>query len=830
MAPHSANTEYVPLPLADLQAKQPLRHEYTRWNGELRDIFPPAEHPGCVYPPNGKHGVEQFIATVRRAPELQQLLTRGFISEVRGIERCDHIVNRKELYNHQWGQILHCMLTLHSAYSYIFRGEAGSGKTLNLRVVRNACLHVQRAEELEGNILYATGKQYYLGQQTLGHDARERVLLNAADAKHAQKLYTTARSLLGKNLSAFFPLETWKTLFQDGPLPYEEAHRALRTSLEKRGCFKAFAATELPDGTDALRALACLISGTGLAVRGGGKMQPEFLEILSPKTARARKNEVLGGGDMGGLPRDIDVFSTYGWTSAELENRDPKVVQTTMNVFTNVLQLLKYQRILARNAVTIFDEGKTGEQSARGPVEEAGGKRIYVFAAGAHCDPEKWSLHSPQHTLDQLIEAGVLPPMGFDVFPGADETLFRSETEGAVRQLVEKHFEDLEILKGTRQPQPRFLNAVFIVHTALTRRVTDLLRARFRGSDVSAAIVHALDGKANPKEKEALLDWFVHDRGAPNVLVLPPSIGRETLDLPNIGVLTIGFKTSSPVLLESAAKRSSHSMLQRIFGPDFRTLVRQQLFSNSDPRFLLPRIMGHHALTDQATPWIPGHCLASRRSYERDCRRARRRAFATRLIPGITREDLWSFPLKAAASASLLPKTIGQIIPADTSKAAHMRDASAAAAAAAAAERSTRHPANPEPPERVQTAPASALPKNGEGRGDHRTPTGDAALIDRIRFANFLARDRHNLPSPREPDQRMVDAWFPMEERALLNRYDIYGKVEAEYKSGKQDPEHLKKFAEEAVARLRAVEAHRASQRKEGVHADRVSRVSFPEA
>jgi hypothetical protein len=629
---------------------------YGRWTTFLRETFPPGDNPAVSYPPEdpGTFIRQRFLT----APALHRAMTQELLTSLREMEGQGNTVHGKGIYPHQKAHIIWAALALcdgpDSPYSLLIRGAPGTGKTLTEGVLMQAAIRLQLRGMLDGIVAYATAKPYHLEQQARGRTASRQRLLRAPPFglgdPEIKALRADCNALL-PGIDAFFPLPLWKTFMAEAAPAPKDVKRRLRESLESAGKLAAFR-TAVADPDAALAALSMVIAGQRTTIRIPGQ-KPEFLDL--PRAEVSEDEPAAYGGDAAfGIPSGYPVMARASLDQKAAAETDPRVLLTTASSFTSVMQRRHMEDVLRRIRIVFNDEARgTGALTFESPVTEAGAtERPLVIAVTGRDRGRPFDRRSPEHTFIESVNLGVLPDIGVDVFPSAREAHYPPESEKGLAQLLDAHFDTLQLPAAVNLKQPRDCNTLFVVHARLVERVKQELRERYAKANPKA-IVHGFVG--TERDRERLQLWFVADRDGPNVLVAAAANVADALDFPNIENVTIGTRVS-PELLFRLTGRLTHS------ARPYRGYLRQQQSDGSSLTATPFHDLPHGLPLDlqNGFRWVPLQALLSVSAYQKDATlvATRKPPFMTREVPAGVGRKAAVHAITHAGSETLLPPNL----------------------------------------------------------------------------------------------------------------------------------------------------------------------------
>lgn len=633
---------------------------YRKLTRFLSKVFPPDENPQSSYPPaTADEFVSKRFAT---APKFHRDLDCELWTLLREISRDARKVNGKTLHDHQFAHLIWVAASVtngpDSPTSFFIQGAPGTGKTLTLGVLMQACIRLQARGLIADKIAYCTAKPYHLSDKVRGKGMGRRRVLRAPPYTPTDKDINRRRLALCRMdadfMKKFFPRAAWIRLFAQRPASEGEARRVIDAYLGDAGLH-----VDKPD-QPMLDNVVKVLASVATTVRGPFRST----ELLAfPPIPDASRQIASHTGDAAfAIPADYPVFARESIGVSTATRLDARVILEPATVFTSVRQLERYRDELHRHVqVILCDEAQRRQPLAfQEPVISAGGRQTpLVFAAGSQWYGKAWDCRSPAHSFPESIRRGILPDLGVRIFPSADESHFPSETEESLRQMLQAYFQPLGTFNELGLPQPPDVNTLVVVHSRLVDLVVEQLRQAYRKRN-STADVRPFHG--NEEDREALQLWFDTAGAGPNVLVSSATIVKESLDLLSLRHLVVAARVSADVLYHLIGRLAHGRDLQN---KSDRMLLTLQQFANSNLA-ATPFVALDHGqqFPDEGFPWINGHALMSPRAFQRDARRWKGRRGRDRVkVPahGRTKRGLPP-PVTLARGRSLLPGRNGQVV------------------------------------------------------------------------------------------------------------------------------------------------------------------------
>ena len=631
---------------------------YRRLTRFLADVFPPEQNPQSQYPPaSAAEFVSQRFA---KAPEFHRHLACELWTLLREISEVGHKVNEKTLHDHQFAHLIWVTVSVtngaESPTSFFIQGAPGTGKTLTLGVLMQACIRLQTRGLMKGKIAYCTAKPYHIADKVRGKGMAQRRILRTPPYEPTDKDINRRRLALcrmnGEFMKKYFPGPRWTKLFAQRPSTEAAARQMIADYL--CGAELQIEESDEPMVSNVARVLASVAT----TVRGPSGTT----ELLTfPPMPDAACQIASHTGDAAfAIPPDFPLFARESVGISTASRGEALVILEPASVFTSVMQIERYREELHRHVeVILCDEAQRRQPVAfQEPVLSAGARHIpLVFAAGSQWYGKNWDCRSPVHSFPESIRRGILPDLGVKIFPSAGDVHFPAETEESLQQLLTSYFQPLAAFQDLGISQPYDVNTLVVVHGRLVDPVVERLRADYAERGMAATVRPFHGGE---EDREALQIWFDTPDAGPNVLVSTASIVKESLDLLSLRHLAVGTRVSTDVLYHLIG-RLAHGRGQR-HGVD-RMLVTLQQFANSSLGATLFVAIDHgQKFPDDGFTWVNGHALMSDRAFQRDRKRLKE-IDDTVEVPAHRPAKRGESPvIKMACGKSLLPADHGKII------------------------------------------------------------------------------------------------------------------------------------------------------------------------
>lgn len=624
----------------------------------LADVFPPEQNPQSQYPPAS---AAEFVSErFANAPEFHRHLGCELWTLLREISEAGHNVNGKTLHDHQFSHLIWVTASLtngaESPTSFFIQGAPGTGKTLTLGVLMQACIRLQTRSLMKGKVAYCTAKPYHIADKVRGKGMAQRRVLRAPPYAPTDKDINRRRLALGRLngefMKKYFPSKVWIKLFAQHPSTEDAARKIIADYLQS-------AQLQIEESDEPMLSnVVKVLASVGTTVRG--PFGTTELLTFPPIPDAACQIASHTGDAAFAIPPDYPLFARESIGITTASRSEAQVILEPASVFASVTQIERYGEELYRHVeVILCDEAQRRQPvTFQEPVLSAGGLHIpLVFAAGSQWYGKNWDCRSPVHSFPESIRRGILPDLGVKLFPSSEEIHYPTETEEAIEQLLTSYFHPLRAFQELDIPQPYDVNTLVVVHGRLVDTVVGRLRADYEERGIAATVRPFHGGE---EDREALQIWFDTPGAGPNVLVSTASIVKESLDLLSLRHLVVGTKVSTDVLYHLIG-RLAHGRGQR-HGVD-RMLVTLQQFANSSLA-ATPFVAIDHGqeFPDDGFTWINGHALMSDRAFQRDRKRLKE-INDTVKVPAHRHGKRAEPPaIKMACGKSLLPADNGKII------------------------------------------------------------------------------------------------------------------------------------------------------------------------
>ncbi len=588
-----------------------FRDFYQSARAHALQTFEPGAHPEVLNIPESP---TEFLRQLGATRETQRLLVHEVLTQLASLGKKTK-VHGKELYDHQRAHAFHLATQLGSGAeapnSALVRGAPGTGKTLELGLWMQAGVRAQLRGVLPGTIAYFTQKPFHLVQQTQGYGlARKRLVrtppytLNEREVDGLRKDFCKMHEDLGGLIS----VADWRELFAKVPPAEAAARSQIQSLLLKRGLLEQ--ARKLKDYEAKEQVLIQLLRGQGTLAQGINRL-PTYLH-LPPMEAEESVHTSFGGDAAFALPAGYPVLAKERWGMSNADVQDPRVLLMPAVAITSATQRAKLQALLKHVQLILLDEAASWQPEVfQNPVREAGGETPLVIAATATDQQKQWRTRTPEHSVSESVERQVLPDVGIDVFPGAQDLHYPCDSMQALAQLIEHHFESLPLLKRLELPEPHLSTSLVVVAAKVARQCAQELQKQYDTRKIAAKVM-CLDGKTPQEDREKLLLWLGSGGDLCKVLVGPPASLATALDLPDTQNVTIGTRVT-PTNLMQILGRALHSANSRV-------LVRQQQFADSNLT-TTPFAQLQHRLSlpvEGGFTWVPGQALMSAAAHAAD--------------------------------------------------------------------------------------------------------------------------------------------------------------------------------------------------------------------
>ncbi len=636
------------------------------WKENIASIFRQESNANASWPPDDS---KECFSSYFERPELAKQLALELAWLIEEIENDGCMFGGKEMYPHQLGQLKWLVIKLlEGGTSYLLEGAPGTGKTLVLGAIMEAITRLQRRGLMEGSVAYGTHKANVLAQQTFSQEDRHKRVLLPPNLSELKDECEYLGALFGKNVSDPLHREEWGALREERLRNENDPEKAMCALLLRWQIIE-----RKPEKNSVLekkiKEAALLLSNQTVLIRD---IDESFMALLlSPREVMLDDGKLRYSGDLGaGIPKefvenDLVIASKAAMIGnndlyAEAKNENAKVLLMTMSALMYSLQHSTKSAIsalLSNVEIVLVDEAKQGlnlvveaildarkEDSTLGLPLVIGASALSTTSPKSIAARPDADSYSPRMTIPEAIDAGVLPNVGVDVFPGSAEMLYESGTPEAREQLIAAHFATLEIPDTVDQYQPCECNSLMIVENESIVDTVRRLREEYESRGIPAIVVPF---RANTKERkdksntqppysERIFEWMLDepqykdDKRVAKILVSGPESVADALSLTNLENVTIG--TSKGVGAKTLMRifgRLMHSNLHRGKGPDFRLYFRQGLYQGTKPEEMIFNLLKHEANLDEFTnedllEWTRLQVLHGKKGYESDVDRTKK--------------------------------------------------------------------------------------------------------------------------------------------------------------------------------------------------------------
>ncbi|MSR67917.1 hypothetical protein EXS65_03800 [Candidatus Peribacteria bacterium] len=597
------------------------------WRRQLNQIFSKKSNEDSSWPPEDP--LKCFRQYFNR-PVLARELALELASIITEIEGNKGRFGDKVLYPHQLGQLKWLVMALiEDGSSFLIENAPGTGKTLVLGIIMHAATRLQIRGIMQENVIFATHKPFTLAQQAFSPADRLRRLALPPTYADINEEWQYFESVFSKEVKSQWKKEDWRKLRLERIRTLEEAKERILTVM--------FRGREKHSGDDSAFEAGLAMTARLLCSQGALIDDIDGGQMVLPLSQRdiAYDEGTFGfSGDLGkGIPpeyiRDGLVLSRKGGES----NADQLIektagqkkmhqVRVAMVVARSILSCQKsLHQVLENTGLILIDEGRNATTAFQEAIDKIRKKKrdaaIVCMATALRVtngiDSRPYAnRYSLLLSTEEAIEAGVLPDVGVDVFPGVSEPLYPSDSVQGLEQMIKRHFTDMEMPKAIKRPQPYECNSVVVVAPDSIEATVRRLREEYANRGLPAIVIPFNDsqkhsgGNIHPPKSDRIFAGMLdeirdeHGKPIPKILVSAPLNIADGLSLTNLGNVTIG--TSKNVGIKTIKRifnRLQHSSLHKTFGSDYRGYFRQQLTQETLPNETLFHILGMDAGLDK---------------------------------------------------------------------------------------------------------------------------------------------------------------------------------------------------------------------------------------
>ncbi len=582
-----------------------------RFRQELNTIFDRESNEHASWPP--ENALDCFQSYSER-PKLAIELAQELAQIVLELESAGGRFGDRELYAHQMGHLKWLVLSLlHDGTSYVIEGAPGTGKTAIEGFILMAATRLQMRGLLDKSILCATHRPFVLSQQALSRSERiERI--KTSSSHEAKKEWEYLCSMLDE-FTHDLTMQEWKHVREmhrekkEIELIRIKLRTLLRIAAVKDDEDKAHCQKILSDAELLASGQAALISD----IAGAAMILP-FPTLLDGQHDAGSPH-----GDLGiGIP---DAYFRHGVVHSRREagrpshekrverGNAPAVILTTDGSVFNARG--NVQNLLGDVGIFIVDEANapaTAYQEAilraKGDGDRTNPPLGFLMSAlkttnGIGARPYA-NAYSPSIDILAGINRKVLPDVGVHFFPPENESLYASNTQEALDQLVDMHFREFDLPKTLHQHQPSECHSVIITDAESLDATVTRLREEYEKRGLPGTVVPFRGNTSYPQSDRVLL-WMMEDetrqdgRRMAKILVSTPTLVVDALSLSGLENVTIATERGvGPETLERIFGRLQHSGLHRERGKRYRGYFIQGLYRDTLPEATLLAFFGRN--------------------------------------------------------------------------------------------------------------------------------------------------------------------------------------------------------------------------------------------
>ncbi len=608
-----------------------LAEEFVRllkdWRQQLNQIFSKKSNEDSSWPPEDP--LKCFRQYFNR-PVLARELALEIASIITEIEADGGRFGDKILYPHQLGQLKWLVMALiEDGSSFLIENAPGTGKTLVLGIIMHAATRLQIRGIMKENVIFATHKPFTLAQQAFSPEDRLRRLALPPTYADISEEWTYFQSVFGKETNITGKKEDWRKLRLERIRSLQEAKERIRTVMFREGKANPKEDSAFEAGLAMSARLLCAEGALIDDIDGGQMILP-----LSERDIAYDEGVFGFSGDAGkGIPNwyaDAGFVLTRKGGESNADQLIEKAagrekmhqVRVAMLLARSILSCQKsLHEILENTGLILIDEGRNSTTAFQEAIDKIRKKKrdaaiVCMATALRVTNGTESRPHADRFSLllstEEAIEAGVLPNVGVDVFPGVSEPLYPSDSVQGLEQLIKRHFTDLEIPKMIKQPQSYECNSVVVVAPDSIEATVRRLREEYAARGLPAVVIPFNNskkyngGNIHPPKSDRIFAGMldeVHDEHGkliPKILVSAPVNIADALSLTNLRNVTIG--TSKNVGIRTIRRifnRLEHSNLHKSVGSNYRGYFRQQLTKETLPEETLFHILGMDAGLDK---------------------------------------------------------------------------------------------------------------------------------------------------------------------------------------------------------------------------------------
>lgn len=600
-----------------------------------------------------------FMKKLEKSPDLEQALCRETISGLIHTQRQKWQVHGYTLFPHQRADLSFAATALATGnrrqYAKIlFRNPGGTGKTLQLGFMNEKFVNMQIRQILSGEEpgvgAFCAARPTSMGQQAFSREQQAlRSPPHSLERRHINRFARDCKKLWGDEFTEIFG-KGWAQLFDEEYTADRNGMRAITEVLADRKDNPLQKIEAMGWDNPMVQAVIGLIQGDKITIKGRHNT-PVF---VSPPPFGDVTIDSYGGDATYGLPKGYPVLAGKPkWQLDQLpEGVEPQFFLTTASTFTSRSSQEKFASLLRRMQFVTLDEMRSSNPDTYcGAVTDAGARRDPIFIANSatYKGNRPNIVHSGRKSVAEFIDEGVFGNIGYDCYPSADaefgeagddwgdvdDYLYSQGTEEAYMQFENAYFRDEKLLDDLDLPQKYLVDTIVIAPSGKgVREYADRLQEAYDyyGIEVEDE-VFCYDPTAGDDDRESLELWFSKKSDKPKVMVAPPSLMKDTVDLRNIKRVVIAAKLNEEQE-KGVFERLTHSNVHLMGDADYegeepfedvyRGYFEQQQFVGSRPPLI--RTIDHGLELDETgLKWPRLQCLMNHEAYERDQERLKPR-------------------------------------------------------------------------------------------------------------------------------------------------------------------------------------------------------------
>lgn len=574
---------------------------------------PPASKRESTSPQNcwkeSKGGVpsssEEFTKWIGKLPQSIQMLdpfTKTLATELftlaADIYRNGGLFEKRQLFAHQQALFSWIGMALIGPGHYgrpnrtiLLDAPHGSGKTQVMGLVHLASLRAHARSGSEQITTYVTSRGFSSSQQVVGLEQVRRMAthsypqqITVADLKEMLRYVRTNMPEISERM----PWSALGPMVQSHPDGFEDI-KAARHAIEEhlgpdaRTGLAPAAAQKLEKALTELSLWFCHQGALVKADDQGTLMMLKFPVQDTSREAGAQTPLRYAGDMVRGFPAEIidsGLIFSRRFSDSLLEQQLKSQTQSPHDstILANCVSAVLCEgdvqqgkrrtevvdRILNLSPLLIFDEGGRRAGSQLQHLASNALEREPIVIAATYSSSRVMTLGflslsydaiSPAPDIQRAFEQGILPAVAERIYPAANQTHYPFHTREARQQILDAHFEELELYKALKLPQPSVSRTILVVPKSSVVDISIALQKEYDRRKIPGVVV-PLSVNMGSRELERYtnrtLAWMIawkdehlrsNSRPPAQVLVTHPSAIIDGLDLPDVNV-TLADPTS----------------------------------------------------------------------------------------------------------------------------------------------------------------------------------------------------------------------------------------------------------------------------------------------